>query len=135
MTPVTGTFWQATQPVSGTVTANLGSTNFGATVLNTVSTTNLVGSVASSTAYSANLVVKASGGVLQRLIGYNSFTNSQFVQIFNLAGAPSNGAVPVLIFTVPAGGNFSLDFPNGGLPLATGIVLITEFIQPQNCNW
>jgi hypothetical protein len=98
----------------GTVTANMGT--------NTLSTTNVVGSLATVTAYNSNLVVKASAGVLQNLIGYNSGA-AQFIQIHNTAALPANGVAPTFVFTVPAQGNFSLDFPNGGMILSTGIVV------------
>jgi len=190
---VTGTFWQATQPVSGTITANAGTgsftvaqataANLNATVsiaaaqtlatVTTVSTvTNLsqLGGVAiamgsgivntgtqrvtvatdnevqvnlrpkglaitapdsaTTTAYAASLVVKASLGVLYSITGYNSKTSAQFIQVHNANALPADGAVPALIFYVPASSNFSLDLSPYGRLFSIGTVVCNSSTGP-----
>jgi hypothetical protein len=78
---------------------------------------------ATTTAYAASLVVKASAGTLYMLNGYNSKTSSQFIQLYNSATLPANAAVPVITFLVPANSNFSLDLGNYGRYFSTGIVI------------
>jgi hypothetical protein len=105
-------------------------TNVSATIVGSVpianQNTNTIGivpaSVASVTAYNSNLVVKASAGTLISVVGYNSGA-AQFVQIHNAASLPANTTAPMFTFTVPATGNFSLDFPPGGVTMTTGIVV------------
>jgi hypothetical protein len=48
--------------------------------------------------------------VLLSLLGYNSGA-AQLIQIHDAAAAPADGAVPVLMFDVPANAQFSLDTP------------------------
>jgi hypothetical protein len=76
-----------------------------------------------SAALEASAVVKASGGRIIQLIGYNSSGSDQFIQLHNSATLPSNGAVPFRSFKVIAGKNFSLDIPDPGLAMSTGIVV------------
>ena len=195
-TAVTGTFWQATQPISGTVTANISGSisntsfiatqataaNLNATVVGTgtfavqatlaAETTKVIGTVniaaaqtlatvtnlaqlggqaitmgtgvraagtprvtiatddivqvkstpdstatyapsnATTSAYAASLIIKASAGVLYVITGYNSKSTSQFIQIHNTATLPADTAVPVIIFNVGPMSNFSFDLVN-----------------------
>jgi hypothetical protein len=78
---------------------------------------------AASTAYATNLVVKASAGKLCQLVGYNSKASAQFIQIYNSASLPSEAAVPIYTFSVPATSNFSLDFGSLCSYFSTGIVV------------
>jgi hypothetical protein len=85
---------------------------------------------ATSTAYEASRVVKASAGKLVGLTGYNSKTSAQFIQIHDAAALPSDTAVPVITFTVPASSNFSLDFGHRGRVFANGIVVCNSSTGP-----
>jgi hypothetical protein len=120
--------------VRATNNVNLNSTNTIAGITTTVSITNLVGSLAATTAYSSNLIVKASAGILRSVQGYNSLASSQFIHIYDRATVPTNGSVPVFVFTVPASGNFSIDFPLGGPAFTTGIVVANSTDGPTQTN-
>lgn len=78
---------------------------------------------ATTTAYAASLVVKASAGALWGLSGYNSKASTQFIQIHNAASLPSNGAAPVVLFPVEANSPFAMDFGTRGRAFSTGIVI------------
>ena len=79
---------------------------------------------ATSTAYEASRVAKASAGVLFSVNGYNSRTSSQFIQLHNTASLPADTAAPVITFTVPASSNFSIDFGGKfGRYFSTGITV------------
>lgn len=78
---------------------------------------------ASTTAYAASLIIKASAGVLFCMNGYNSRTSSQFIQVHNTASLPADAQVPVITFTVPASANFSIDFGRFGRYFSTGITV------------
>jgi len=81
------------------------------------------GTVVSSSALEASHVLKAGAGTLVQIIGYNSKTSAQFIQLFNSATVPADTTVPIAVFTVPATSNFSFDTPHTGLPFATGIAV------------
>ena len=68
----------------------------------------------------ASKVLKASAGLLLSLFGYNNGP-AGFVQLFDAASVPADGAQPDVVFAVPTNGNFSLDVPNVGLPFSNGI--------------
>jgi hypothetical protein len=171
-TPVTGTFWQATQPVSGTVTANIAAAQTLATVTTVGAVTSItnalpagtnaigklaanagviIGAVelapattnvptnATTTAYAASLIVKASAGTLYTITGYNSNTAAQFIQIHDSATLPADTAVPKVIFMVPGSSNFSFDVGPYGRSFTTGITICnsttgpTKTIGAANC--
>jgi hypothetical protein len=79
-------------------------------------------SVAQTTALAASLVIKAAGGVLISLTGYNSGA-AQFIQVHNAASLPSNTAVPLAVFKAEATQNFYFELSPHGLRLTTGIVV------------
>lgn len=87
-------------------------------------------STISSSAYEASRVLKASAGTLVALIGYNSKTAAQWIQLFNAAAVPADASVPIATFIVPAQSNFSLSVPISGLPLSTGIVVCNSLTGP-----
>jgi hypothetical protein len=86
---------------------------------------------ASTTAYATNLVVKASSGRLHSLVGYNSKTSAQFIQIHNTTSLPADTSIPIFVFTVPAQSNFSFDFNSGiGSYFSTGITVCNSSTGP-----
>lgn len=86
-------------------------------------------SVAHSVAYQSSRVIKALGGTLVSLVGYNS-GSAQFIQLHDAASLPADAAVPVYTFTVPATSNFSIDVPITGIPFGTGIVACNSSTGP-----
>lgn len=102
----------------------------GLTTSDAVTATPVASSIASSTAYAASLVVKASAGRLFSISGYNSKGSAQFIQVLNAASLPADTTVPIAIMTVPTLSNFSIDFGPLGIPLSTGIVLSNSSTGP-----
>lgn len=106
-----------------------------------VSSTTVVGTgtLVSSTAYEASHVLKSSAGTLILLVGYNSSTSDQFIQLFNSTTVPADIATPVFTAIARAGSNFSLDIPVTGMPFTTGIAVSnsstgpTKTIGSANC--
>ncbi len=91
---------------------------------------NASASLVSSTAYEASHVLKNGAGTLMSLVGYNSKGSAQFIQLYNSTTVPSDTAVPVYTFTVPATSNFSLDVPGTGIPFTTGIAVANSSTGP-----
>lgn len=85
---------------------------------------------ATTVAYAASKVVKASAGTLYGITGYNSKGSTQFVQLHNAAALPADTAVPVVTITVPATSNFSIDFGQYGRYFTTGIVVANSSTGP-----
>lgn len=79
-------------------------------------------SKAKSSALEASRILKGTSGTLVSLMGYNSKTSAQFIQLHDSATVPADGAVPDFPFTVAASSNFSLDVGTG-IPFANGIVV------------
>lgn len=74
-----------------------------------------------STALEAAHIISTSPAKFISLVGYNSGP-AQFVQLHNGVAVPPDGAVPLVSFSVPAGGNFSLFYPTP-LFFSTGLVV------------
>lgn len=87
---------------------------------------------AATTAYATNLVVKASAGRLFSLIGYNSRTSAQFIQVHNTTSLPADTAVPIYFFRVEAQSNFSLTFDYADIAayFSTGITVCNSSTGP-----
>lgn len=113
----------ATQPVSGTVTANLGTGTGNVIVLPTTTDNSLAASKVICAASTNATSVKASAGKIYRIDAFNSDTVGYWVKFYNKASAPTVGTdVPVATKYVPAGGGFVIESTTG-IPYTTGIAL------------
>lgn len=83
-----------------------------------------------SVAYVASQVVLAARGVLYGLSGYNSKTSGQFIQLHNATALPADGAVPKVVFWVPASSNFSYDLGGIGMLFTNGIIACNSSTGP-----
>jgi len=102
----------------------------GALLVTTVASANVAPLNATTTAYAASLVVKASAGTLYNVTGYNSKASAQFVQIFDAAALPTDGAVPAVVISVAASSPFSISFGTYGRRFENGIVICNSSTGP-----
>lgn len=78
---------------------------------------------ATSTAYEASRVIKASAGTLFGISGYNSKSTGQFLQLHDASSLPSDTAVPKVVLYIQPESTFSFDFGIRGRAFDTGIVV------------
>jgi hypothetical protein len=82
-----------------------------------------------SSAYENSRVFKNSAGTLFALSGYNAGP-SQFIHVYNSATVPADGAVPVLLLSVPAQTTFAFSPGFVGIPLSAGITVTNSTTGP-----
>ena len=85
---------------------------------------------ATTTAYAASLVAKATAGVLYGLTGHNSKGSAQFIQLHDAASLPADAAVPKVVFSVAASTSFFVDFAEFGRAFTVGIVVCNSSTGP-----
>src|SRR6516162_4224228 len=128
--PVTGTFWQATQPVSIAATVNTSASQSGTWTVqpgNTANTTpwlvlpaltaasnGLTSSRVAAAATTNATSLKASAGEMARIDVFNTATYAVFLKFYNKASSPTVGTdTPVWTIPVSAGGGYSTEFMRG----------------------
>jgi ferritin-like protein len=112
-------------PALAAGTNNIGSVSLSPNALVANAPTN-----ASTTAYAASLIVKATAGVLYIITGFNSRSSGQFIQIFDSATLPADTSVPKVIFYVESNSNFSFDLGAYGRAFSSGIVICNSSTGP-----
>lgn len=85
---------------------------------------------ATSTAYEASRVVKAAPGTVFGVTGYNSNSSVQFIQLFDAASLPAEGAIPAVVIAAGASSNFSIDFGVYGRYFKAGVVICNSSTGP-----
>ena len=107
---LTGGLATATQPVSGTVTANQGTL-----------TTPTASNVTSATSTNAT-IIKASAGTIYSITANNIGSVVRYIKIYNLATSPVVGTtVPILTITLPPTSEKNISFGALGHRLSAGI--------------
>jgi hypothetical protein len=117
--PIPAAQISGTQPVSGTVTANLGSpTN-----------SNIINSAASTN----GTVIKATAGNIYNITASNNGAATAFVKLHNSATVTAGTTAVAMIIPVPAGGVINVPFGALGTRFATGICMsITNLIADND---
>lgn len=128
------TYWLATQPVSGTVTANIGSGSIAAGTnaigdvgiqyrANATGAANRYHFVAAATTNAVN--VKNTAGRLLGATFLNTTAAPVYVKLTNTTTAPTPGVTAIhMAIGIPANSSVSLDY-DGGISFATGISFFT----------
>ena len=92
-----------------------------------------------SLALEASRIVKSGAGRLWGITGTSNLASAQFIQVFDSATLPADGAIPVIVISVPALNDFSWDGGQKGRAFRRGIVvcnsttLATKTIGAANC--
>lgn len=110
--PIPAAQISGTQPISGTVTANLGTiTTPTALKRNSTADTNLVS-------------VKASAGTIYAAQAFNSGATAAYLKLYNKASAPVLASdVPVIVLPIPAGTDHMRNWSIPGDRFGTGIAM------------
>jgi len=130
---VTGTFYQATQPVSGTVTANAGTGTMTVTVVSGAtggdSTFHLV---SAATTNATN--IKASAGKVTGWYIYNSNASARKVNFYNASTTPVLGTTTLhSAIVIPGLAAANVSFPDGiDFGTGIGIATVTELTDAGN---
>lgn len=79
--------------------------------------------------YAASLVVKTGPGILYGFTVYSSKAGAQFIQVFDAASLPAEGAIPATVFTVATTSNLGVNWLPGRTFL-TGCVICNSSTGP-----
>lgn len=85
---------------------------------------------ATTIAYANSLIVWAGPARLFIVNGYNSKVAVQFIQIFDSATVPIDGAIPAIVLSVPAASGFFLDLNVYGRLFANGVTIVNSSTGP-----
>lgn len=128
--PVLPTF--GTASVAGTISANIISPNPLPVVL-PVGSQLVQGTIltnASSNAYSSNLVVKTTAGILFKLSCYSSNAAQQWIQIHDAVALPANGSVPKFTMPIALNSDLFVDWNIFGRNFVNGIIVSNSTTGP-----
>ena len=95
-------------------------------------------SLYATTAAAASGVIKASPGILNKVIGHNDKASTQYIQLFDAAAVPSDTAVPKMVIVAAADSNFEIDLGDGasfntGMAWSNSSTLATKTIGSADC--
>jgi len=82
-----------------------------------------------SNVYEASRFVKSGAGILYGFTVYNSKTASQFIQVFDAASLPADGAIPAWVGTVATVANLGANWLPGRT-FQTGCVICNSSTGP-----
>ncbi len=73
--------------------------------------------------FAASAVVKTTGAVVYRVLGYNANASTRYLQVFDANALPANGATPLAVLPLTTKTNGTIDFGQIGLVTKTGLVV------------
>lgn len=121
---VTGTFWQATQPVSGTVTANAGTGTMNVTVVASTTGGDSIYRIVSAAGTNAANIATGQRKVTGWYV-YNSNASARKINLYNLNVSPTVGTSTIAVaIVVPGLAATNVSFPDG-IDFSTGISIST----------